>query len=52
MAKKKGKGDDTKDMQTPDDMKRREYYSTKIWQAFKLFVRDERDGDDYYIMQE
>ena len=51
MAKKKGK-EEEKVIQTPDDLKKREYYSTKIWQAFKLFVRDERDGDDYYIMQE
>ena len=52
MAKNKKKGDAPETVATPEDGKRREYYSTKIWQAFKLFVRDERDGDDYYIMQE
>lgn len=24
----------------PEDAKRREYYSTKIWSAFKLFVNN------------
>jgi len=27
-----------KKIESPLDLKKREYYSTKIWQAFKLFV--------------
>jgi len=37
MSKRKGKVEEPK-VEKPDDAKRREYYSTKVWTAFKLFV--------------